>query len=101
MSDAVLIAIATGITSLVGTCVTGYFGLQIVRANKSIKKTAETTLQHVNHQVIAQAKNYAISTRLNAELSGNSGYKRIADDAQSALEALVKAQESIDRTPSP
>lgn len=97
MSDAVLIAIATATTSLIGTALTGYFGLQIVKANKAIKKTTETTLQHVNHQVIAQAKNYATSTRLNAELSNNAGYRRIADDAQAALEALIKAQESIDQ----
>lgn len=92
-----MISIATAITSLAGTFITGFFGLQIVRANKAIKKTTEITLKHVNHQVIAQAKQYAVSARLNATLSKDAGYERIAKEAEAALAALIKAQAAIDR----
>lgn len=97
MSDASVIAIITGISAVFTAALTGYFGLQTLR----IKQTTETTLKHVNHQVIAAAKQYAVSTRLNAELSQNPGYKQIAEDAESALGELIKAQEQIDRGEAP
>ena len=90
MTDAAVIAIVGAVSGVFTAAITGYFGYKI-------KKTTDTTLKHVNHAVIAQAKSYAASTRLNAELSQNPGYKKIADDAEAALADLVKAQEQIDR----
>lgn len=89
MSDATIIAIVGAISSVTTATITAYFGYKI-------KKTTDTTLKHVNHAVIAQAKVYAASTRLNAELSQNPGYKKIADDAESVLADLIKAQAQID-----
>lgn len=97
MSDAAFIAVTTAITGIMVALVTSFFGYLNVRANNQIKKTTETTLKHVNHQVIAQARTYAVAARLNAELSQNPGYKKIAEDAEAALAQLVKAQEQIDR----
>jgi hypothetical protein len=90
MTDAAIIAIVGAISGTASAIVTGYFGYKI-------KKTTDTTLKHVNHAVIAQAKVYAAAARLNAELSGNPGYKKIADDAEAVLADLIKAQAQIDR----
>lgn len=90
MNDATVIAIVSSVTGLFSAAITGYFGYKI-------KKTTETTLKHVNHAVIAQAKAYAAATRLNADLSQNPGYKKIADDAEASLADLIKAQAQIDR----
>lgn len=97
MSDAAIIAIISGTSALFTAALTGYFGLQTLK----IKRTTETTLKHVNHQVIAQAKQYAVATRINAELSDNAGYKRIAEDAEAALQALIAAQAQIDQGENP
>ena len=94
MSDATIIAIVGSITGLMSAAITAYFGYKI-------KNTTDTTLKHVNHAVIAQAKVYAASARLNAQLSSNPGYIKIADDADAALAALIKAQEQIDRGSKP
>lgn len=94
MSEASVSAIISGLSALLSLALTGYFGLQTLK----IKRTTETTLKHVNHEVIAQAKRYAASTRTTAEFSNNNpGYVRIADEAEAELQALIKAQEQIDR----
>ncbi len=93
MSDASVIAIVGSITGLISAAISGYFGYKI-------KQTADTTLQHVNHERIAQAQRYATSCRLSADLSGPSGndaYKKLAEIAEAELNALIKAQAQIDR----
>jgi len=90
MSDATIVALFSSISTIFTTAIGGFFAYKI-------KKTTDTTLKHVNHAVIAQAKTYAAAARLNADLSGNPGYKRIADDAESTLADLIKAQAQIDR----
>lgn len=97
MTEQAIGLLITGGLSLLGTVVTGYFGLQIVRSNNAIHKTTSTTLQHVNHARIEQQRLYALAARTNAELSSNPGYRKIAEDAEAVLAALVKSQESIDR----
>jgi len=110
MSDQSVLQITLAVISLFGTIltavVTGYFGLQVVRANKVIQKTTEVTLKHVNHAAIAQQKTYAISARMNATLlKGDQEkgpiFENIAKKAESDLMAMEHAQESIDRGKSP
>ena len=110
MSDAVVIAIFTGMIGLTSTAFTAWMAYLVARLNKltvgtsakltSIDQTTKVTKSLVNHQAIAGAKLYAIQCRRIANLTVGSpshvADERDATEAEKALHDLVQAQAEVD-----
>lgn len=113
MSDTVIISLIGGVVTLIGTCFTALMAYLVAKINKvrtdlersnevnskkmdDLKVVTDTTHSLVNSAAIKMAKLYAVSARLNAHLTKDAGYVRIAEEAEKALAVMEATQDRVD-----